>query len=180
MPPNDPAPVNTTAACLLGLLHDAPMTGWELMRAAATRLGNFWSLTQSQVYRELTAMAGRGLVVAGEAGVRERRPFTITDDGRAAFVAFLHATPADESIRYPLLLTLAFGRHLEPERLAQMLTEHRQRHAQRLAGYLAQQEAAGPSADAHALATLRFGIHHERATLAWFDELAGSSPDALS
>lgn len=171
MPPDDPVPVNATAASLLGLLHDTPMTGWELMRAADMRLGNFWSLTQSQVYRELTAMAGRGLIVAGEVGVRERRPFTITDDGRAAFAAFLHTTPAGESIRYPLLLTLAFGRHLEPDMLAQMMTEHRQRHERRLAGYLAQEEAAGPSADAYALATLRFGVHHERATLAWFDEV---------
>lgn len=172
MSSKDPASVNATAASLLGLLHDASMTGWDLMRAANIRLGDFWSLTQSQVYRELTTMAGRGLVVAGDVGVRERRPFTITDAGRAAFATFLHATPADEAIRYPLLLTLAFGRHLEPDALAQMMAEHRRRHEQRLRGYLAQQDAAGPSADAYALATLRFGILHERATLAWFDEIA--------
>ncbi len=57
-----------------------------------------------------------------------------------------------------------------------MMTEHRQRHWQCLADYLTQEEAAGPSADAYALATLRFGILHERATLAWFDETRPPQP----
>jgi len=33
------------------------MTGWDLVAVAQQRIGNFWTLTQSQVYRELTAMA---------------------------------------------------------------------------------------------------------------------------
>ena len=49
--------VNPTAAALLGLLHDGPMTGGQLMAAAQRRLGSFWSMTRSQVYRELPALA---------------------------------------------------------------------------------------------------------------------------
>ncbi|MBM0238750.1 PadR family transcriptional regulator [Micromonospora sp. ATA32] len=71
-------PLNATAASLLGFLHDGPMTGWDLVTVAEQRIGAFWSLTQSQVYRELTAMAAAGLVRAGERGPRDRQPYEIT------------------------------------------------------------------------------------------------------
>ncbi len=86
--------LNATAAALLGLLHDGPMTGWELIGCAQARIGEFWSLTQSQVYRELSAMAERGLVDVGPPGPRDRKPFALTDEGRAAFARYLAAISA--------------------------------------------------------------------------------------
>ncbi len=167
-------PVNATAASLLGFLHDRPMSGWDLVVTAQTVIGDFWSLTQSQVYRELTAMAGTGLVVAGERGRRDRKPYAITDAGRAAFSAWLDREPGGETIRFPLLLTLAFSRHLPAERLTTFLNMHRQTHARRLVGYEEQQAAAqaadgGP--DHYTLATLDFGVTYERAVLDWFNRL---------
>ena len=41
-------------------LHDGPMTGYELAATAQRVIGDFWSLTQSQVYRELAWMAEAG------------------------------------------------------------------------------------------------------------------------
>ncbi len=68
-------PLNPTAASLLGLLHERPMTGWDLVTVPEQRIGNFWTLTRSQVYRELAAMATAGLVhpVRGTAS-RTRSP----------------------------------------------------------------------------------------------------------
>jgi DNA-binding PadR family transcriptional regulator len=168
-----PDRVNATAAALLGLLHDGPLSGWDLVRTAEQRLGGFWSLTQSQVYRELAALARNDLVEAGDPGVRDRRSYTITKRGRDAFAAFLHAAPGAETIRYPLLLTLAFSEHLDPSTLRSMLREQRRVHDERWRGYLAQEAAAvRAGADPRRLAPLRFGIRHERATLDWFDDLA--------
>ncbi len=167
-------PLNATAASLLGFLHEGPMTGWDLVALAQRRIGNFWSLTQSQVYRELAAMAGAGLVEAGERGRRDRRPYAITAAGRDAFAAWIDQEPGSETIRFPLLLTVAFGRHLPPDRLAMFLARHRAVHAERLAGYerlQAEAAAAGNHADPFALATLAFGLAHERAVLGWFDGL---------
>ena len=70
--------LNATAAALLGLLHRGPMTGWDLVTTAQERIGNFWTLTQSQVYRELARMTEIGLVTVGEPGPRDRKPYTIT------------------------------------------------------------------------------------------------------
>lgn len=169
-------PLNATAASLLGFLHAGPMTGWDLVAAAERQIGAFWSITQSQVYRELTAMAADGLVVAGERGARDRRPYTITDKGREAFATWVAQPPGEELIRFPLLLTVVFGAHLPPGLLASHLARHRELHASRLAEYredLARAEAAPPGfgPDVYLRACLDFGLRYERAVLDWFDNL---------
>lgn len=171
--PSPPAPsLNATAASLLGFLHAGAMTGWDLVAAADVVIGDFWSLTRSQVYRELATMEGAGLVVAGEIGPRERRPYQLTDAGRDAFAAWLDQEPGPEQIRYPLLLTMAFGEHLDPKRLAAFVASHRQAHTTRLEGYEAMRAQAGAGLGPYAEATLDFGIRYERAVLDWFDHLA--------
>ncbi|HYN93243.1 MAG TPA: PadR family transcriptional regulator [Pilimelia sp.] len=176
-------PLNATAASLLGFLHDGPMTGWDLVATAQRQIGDFWSLTQSQVYRELSAMARSGLVAAGERGRRDRQPYAITDAGRDAFARWARQAPAHETIRFPLLLTVMFGRHVPAARLAEVVAEHRGAHEARLAGYEEQRAELPPGAADHepyAVATLDFGIAYERAVLAWFDGLpaaiAGTAP----
>ena len=116
--------LNATAASLLGFLHEGPMTGWDLVATAQRRIGDFWSLTQSQVYRELSAMAAAGLVEAGERGARDRRPYAITDAGRKAFAEWIDREPGPELIRFPLLLTVMFGRHVAPGRLTGFVARH--------------------------------------------------------
>ena len=58
-------PVNATAAALLGLLHGGPMTGGQLVAAAGERFGLFFSVTRSQVYRELPALTEEALLRLG-------------------------------------------------------------------------------------------------------------------
>jgi DNA-binding PadR family transcriptional regulator len=163
--------LNATAASLLGLLHDGPLTGWDLVAVAQDRIGNFWTLTQSQVYRELARMTEDGLVTVGVPGPRDRKPYTITDPGRAAFASWIDAAPAPDQVRVPLLLTILFSDHLRPGRLAEIIAAGRAEHATRLASYREHEEQLAAASDRVRLATLRFGIRHEEAALAWFDEL---------
>ena len=167
--------VNATAMSMLGFLHDGPLTGWSLVATVEREIGDFWSVTQSQVYRELATMARLGLVEAGERGPRDRRPYAITDAGRRAFREWIATEPGPETIRFPLLLTVLFGRHLPAGRLGAVLDAHRQVHAQRREGYLEelrQAEAAPPGkVDPHALATLRFGLAYESMVLDWMRSL---------
>lgn len=165
--------LNATAAALLGLLHDGPMTGWDLMALAQERIGEFWSLTRSQVYRELTALAGAGLVTAGAVGPRDRRPFQLTAAGRAAFSEWLEAEPGEDQVRIPLLLTLAFADHLPADRLEEIVAEQRRVHEGRLTRYrtFAAAPPDGGAPSPARLATLAFGLRHEEAVLGWFDDL---------
>jgi len=167
--------LNATAASLLGFLHEGSMTGWDLVATAETLIGDFWSLTRSQVYRELAAMAEGGLVTAGPLGPRDRRPYAITEEGRAAFSEWVGREPGPESIRFPLLLTIVFGRHVPVDRLGGFVERHRAVHEERLAGYRrlhADLTSSDAQPDAYGLATLEFGLIYEKAVLAWFDGLA--------
>lgn len=164
--------MNPTAGSLLGFLHWGPMTGWDLVGAAQVVIGDFWSLTRSQVYRELTALTVAGFVTAGEPGPRDRTPYHLTDAGRAAFRDWASREPAAENIRFPLLLSTAFGQHLPPGTLGPFLAAHRARHAATLDRYAEQRRAMlDGHADPFALATLDFGLTYERAVLDWFDRL---------
>lgn len=169
--------VNATAASLLGFLHDGPATGWDLVARAERTIGAFWSLTRSQVYRELGVMAARGLVTAGEAGRRDARPYTLTDQGREAFAAWAAQGPGEGTVRIPLLLFVTLGRHLEPGLLSRVLREQRAHQAALLAEYTALRRALSApaddrvAADPHLPATLDYGIAVARATLRWIDRL---------
>ncbi|MDI2130736.1 PadR family transcriptional regulator [Yinghuangia seranimata] len=161
--------LNPTAASLLGFLHGGEASGYELVETADLVIGDFWSLTRSQVYRELAALEGRGLVEAGPTGARSRRPYTLTNAGRAAFAAWVAQPPGPETIRYPLLLSIGFGSWIDPGALLGFVAEHRVAHAERLAKY--EEMLAEPDMDKYQRATLTFGVHYESAVLAWIDSL---------
>lgn len=165
--------INATVASLLGFLHEGPMTGWDLVTTAQHRIGAFWALTQSQVYRELSGMSRDGLIEPDTPGPRDRKPYLITDAGRAAFREWIESNPRSEQIRFPLLLTLAFAEHLTRARLDEIIADHRRTHAERLEDYrhkhaLLDTDSRG---DRSRLATLEFGLRYETAVLDWMDRL---------
>jgi DNA-binding PadR family transcriptional regulator len=173
-----PAGLNATAASLLGFLHQGAMAGWDLALLVETTLGDFWNVTRSQIYRELRSLEQLGLVEAGETGVRERRPYAVTDAGREAFAVWIAREPGDDVVRSPLLLTVFFGAQVDRRRMERFLAVHRLRHEQRLEHY---RELAASLANVTSmewtLHALRYGIEHEEAVLRWF---AGFQPGKAS
>ncbi|HKT04311.1 MAG TPA: PadR family transcriptional regulator [Rugosimonospora sp.] len=176
--------INSTAGSLLGFLHDGPQTGWQLVARAEQTIGPFWSLTRSQVYRELSHMAEHGLVAPGPVGRRDSRPYTITDAGRQAFRDWAAHGPDSATMRLPMLLFVVLGRHIDADQLASMLTEQRRHQAELLARYLRHRDQLRQTgADPFLLATLEYGIAVARATVRWLDglrpQLASSQVAAL-
>lgn len=162
--------INATAASLLGFLVESPMTGWELSAAVEGSIANFWNVTRSQVYRELRTLAEIGYVKAGEAGPRDRRPYSITDAGRRAFGDWIVRDPGSPIVRLPLLLTVFFGRHLPPERLAEIFDRELEGGAGALEKFEAMQQEYG--SDPFVRQVLQFGIDYQKALLAWLEGLA--------
>jgi DNA-binding PadR family transcriptional regulator len=168
------ADLNATQASLLGFLHDGPKTGWELLQEVERGLQRFWNVTSSHVYRELKALEARGLVRAGAPGPRDRRPFTITTAGRKEFREWITRMPPHEQIRFPLLVTLWFGKHLDRDTLREYVVEHQREHRDRLALY---RDAAKHADDEYVAAVVRFGIEYEKAVLRWLDQLPSGQED---
>lgn len=171
--------LNPTSASLLGLLVDTgETTGADLLRVAQLRIGDFWNLTRSQVYRELSALADRGYVRAGPPGPRESRPYRVTAKGEDAFRAWLADTDPSNQVRLGLLVMVAFGRYLAPGRLQKLLDEFEDEHRRRLDGYrVLDQHLAAQDADPYVRATLSFGMHYEAAVLSWLDDLPAAVRD---
>jgi len=180
---------NATGACVLGLLELGPapglepspaeacMTGWQLYETAERSLMRFWNVTRSQIYTELAALCAAGLVeVVGPPGPRARRPYRITEAGRAAFREWLAAwaaeEPRDEQLHSPLLLTVFFGDYLPPATLERVLREYRprfQRQGEQLAEML---KAVGAAVQARPpTAVLRRGLAYRQMMVRWIDEL---------
>jgi len=167
--------LNATAGALLGLLRDGPRSGYELVAAAEQMIGGFWTITRSQVYRELAALADRGLLRRGQTGPRDRQPYQLTATGRAAFRQWVNTSPEPENLRIPLLLRLTFADAIDPGQLRDMLTEHHAVHQRRLAGYRSMdRQLAAAGVPEEKRATLAFGISYETAVLRWFRQLPAS------
>jgi DNA-binding PadR family transcriptional regulator len=179
--------LNTTAACVLGLLVLGPapgrgpgvepgaMTGWEIYETASDSLARFWSVTRSQVYLELGRLAEAGLVEqSGGGGPRSRRPYRITEAGRAVFRAWLAGwaaeEPRDDHLRSPLLLTIFFGGSLPHATLRRTLEEYRLRYArrleamQRMSGFIGEADRRVPPTQ-----VLRRGIAYAEMMARWLD-----------
>ena len=101
--------LNATAAALLGLLHDGPKTGGQLIAEAAARFGAFFSVTRSQVYRELPVLTKANLLKLGKQGPRSSQQYLITPAGKKAFKTWLATSPGPDHLRSPLILRLAFA-----------------------------------------------------------------------
>jgi DNA-binding PadR family transcriptional regulator len=161
--------LNPTAASLLGYLDLGPMTGWDLDQWVRMSIGNFWNVTRSQIYRELRTLTERGYIEAGDAGRRDRVPYTITEAGRAAFREWIAQPPPPDVIRSRLLLTVFFGHHLPPDRLREIIGVERKRHEAELARYREMQKSIGTTG--LPAATLKMGVAYEEAMTGWLTEL---------
>jgi len=159
--------VNATAAALLGLLHEGPMTGGQLMAAAERRLGPYWSMTRSQVYRELPALAEMGYVKLGKPGPRASQPYSITPAGKRAFARWLSDEPGSESLRNPVALRVAFGAHHSATALKDLYSQAADSHNMAITEIREQAKQAKSDGDNFGAAALEFAIGYHKAALAW-------------
>ncbi len=169
---------------LLGALNYQPMSGYELKQFTDRSTSNFWYAELSQIYVTLKALEKEGLVTSTpilEEGRRDRRVYTITENGRQALNNWLK-TPFTEIDQYKdtLLLKLFFSGNLEKETLLVQLRLQRGLHQKLIDQYqtetaedIAQTAERVPQLRKHALlweATRRFGEMTETTYLRWLDE----------
>lgn len=99
---------------LLGLLNYNDMSGYEITKAFEKSVGFFWTVTMSQVYRELTAMEKNGWLNSSQViqnGKPNKKVYNITELGKNEFTKWL-STYNGESFfikRNSFLVNLFFG-----------------------------------------------------------------------
>ena len=169
MPPREGGPpVNATAAALLGLLHAGPMTGGQLVAAAAERFDGVFSVTRSQVYRELPGLSAAGLLSLGEQGPRASQQYVLTPAGREAFMGWLVAGSGAETLRSPLVLRLLHARALPADQRTELVRAGRAVFGTRLASARA---GARVETDPYRRAVADFAVAHHRAMVKLLDAI---------
>lgn len=158
---------------LLGFLVQSPRHGYELYATFRRELGDIWQAGRSQVYALLHRLAGQGLVQATpvlQEGRPPRRVYALTDAGRIAFLAWLHApVPHMRDIRVELLAKLYFCRLLDPDATADLLARQIALCRRRLEALDA---AALAARDARAVAALAASYRRQQviAIIQWLEE----------
>ncbi len=165
--------LNSTSAALLGMLHEGPLTGGQLVTEADRRLGPLWTVTRSQVYRELPVLASRGLIRAGKPGARASLAYTLSAAGKRAFNAWLEEPLEADHPRNPLLLRLGFGCHHSRAQLRRVVTEAREQHEASLRALKQKTNQLKKGGEnQYALAAAEFGVAYQKAVLKWLDNIS--------
>jgi DNA-binding PadR family transcriptional regulator len=125
-------------AAILGFLQLEPTTGYMLRKRFEGSVGSFWSVTQSQIYRELHALERDGLVKSTRQpgdGKPDRVVYALSKRGIAALEDWLREPVEPVQLRHPLLLRLVFSAEVEPRVLDDVLAQYGESVASRRAEY---------------------------------------------
>jgi PadR family transcriptional regulator AphA len=159
-----------TSYVVLGLIEQMqPASPYDLKRAVAMGVGQFWSLPHTQLYSECSRLAEAGLLTERrEESGRRRRIYRLARAGSEALDDW-RREPTSEiwELRDAGLLKLFFG--ADPDLLAPGQLEA---HKARLAQYEAQLEEANrvgaPEGVIHAIEA---GVGHEREYLRFWSRM---------
>src|SRR5262245_19865355 len=111
-------------AAILGFLNLEETSGYTLRQRFEGSVGSFWSVTQSQIYRELHALEREGLVavrVEPGQGKPDRKVYMLTERGHEALRAWLAEPLEPLQLRHPLPLRFVFAAEVEPSVLDAVL-----------------------------------------------------------
>lgn len=157
---------------LLGLLSLRPMSGYEMKKVIDDSVRHFWAADRSQIYRTLATLVEEGLADRRTV-VQDDRPnrhvHELTEEGLAAFDAWLVTPVHEPPVREPFLLRLFFADRLPPAAVRDLLQRRREQAGEHLAALQTISTADGDGELGSLLrdATLEYGISQARAEIAW-------------
>ena len=158
---------------ILGLLAlEGPRTSYELNDVIDGSVGHFWHIPRSHLYAAPRRLVELGLVTEEQEQTgRRRRTFTITEAGLAEVREWIKSPSSLPELRDAALLRLFFADLVPPETMERLAEEQIELHRQRLEHYERRSAEGRTEAFWGASLTLRMGLHHERANVAFWTEL---------
>jgi PadR family transcriptional regulator, regulatory protein AphA len=159
--------------CLLGLLGERPLHGYELYRELSrkTGLGLVWTVKQAQLYAILSKLEGEGLISAelvAQEGRPPRRVFHLTTRGRKAYSEWSASPASRKDFKLDFFAKLYFARRAGWSAAEALVVA--QRGA--CSAWIDEMRARSDSCEAGSLDDLvyRYRIGQLEATLSWLDE----------
>ena len=155
---------------ILGLLSHGPQSGYDLSRAFASSVVNFWYADQSQIYRTLDRLEADGAIstrVIAQTGRPDRRVHSLTPEGRAELDAWLAGPLEPRSTKDAHIARIFFAARLGHERVDALLSEAEKRFRRELEELEAIDIDVVDLDTAMKAAVLRYGIDGTKTQLEW-------------
>jgi PadR family transcriptional regulator, regulatory protein AphA len=124
-----------TEYVVLGLLSEAPSTGYQIKKIIDIRFRFFWNESYGQLYPTLKSLTASGLIEEARAAGRRNRSqktYQIKPAGLAALQNWLEQPVERESIRLEILLKMYFSHLVDVEVMLRHLRVFQQEHEQDL------------------------------------------------
>jgi PadR family transcriptional regulator, regulatory protein AphA len=131
---------NKSRYAVLGFLSWQPGSGYDIRRAIAESVGNFWNESYGQIYPALRELEREGLaqrVIEKKPGKPDRHVYSITDTGRNELRRWLEQPAEPHIYRVEVLIKLFFGEQASVESSLAHVARYRAEHQGLLAGYRA-------------------------------------------
>jgi DNA-binding PadR family transcriptional regulator len=134
---------NKSRSAVLGFLSWRPASGYDIRRAIAESVGNFWNESYGQIYPALRELERAGLArrsVEKTSGKPDRHVYSITEAGRRELRRWLEQ-PCDPHVyRVEVLIKLFFGGQASLETCQAHIARYRAEHGGLIARYEAIRE----------------------------------------
>ena len=158
---------------LLGLISLRPMSGYDLGRAFDESVAHFWHADQSQIYRTLERLTASGAIatkVVPHQGRPDRKVHSLTAAGREELEEWLASPVTVDRPKEAFLARLFFAGSLGEDGVERLLAE-REHNVEAVRRQLDSVDVQGDELGAVLrAATLRNGVIHAEAELAWLRE----------
>jgi DNA-binding PadR family transcriptional regulator len=162
---------------VLGLLHDAPMHGYELRKRLTALLGWGRSLSYGSLYPALKDLVARGYIAESDADLgagrarRGRIVYELTADGKEHFAELLsHSGPSSWEDE-PFGVHFAFFSRTDAQTRMRILEGRRSRLEERLATFRTSLQRTREKLDTYTLELQRHGLESVEREVRWLDEL---------
>jgi DNA-binding PadR family transcriptional regulator len=170
---------------VLGVLHDAPMHGYELRKRLTGLLGTFRACSFGSLYPTLRRLQRSGFIVeedeaaaaqlaAGRAASwsrRGRRVYRLTADGKERFATLLSDAGPQTWDDHGFGVHLAFFSRTPAEVRMRILEGRRRRVEERREGLRAALARTGDQIDRYTLELHRMGLETSEREVRWLNEL---------
>jgi DNA-binding PadR family transcriptional regulator len=166
---------------VLGLLKEAPMSGYELKKQLSVKLGAFWRVSFGSLYPCLQRLLADGALEVEESHFtsRKKHVYRLTERGEQLFLELLESADHDlEQDRFSM--RLAFFRYLRPETRLDQLERRRGYLQERLGHLRASLRAVRDRLDAYTLELMDHGLDEHEREIAWLDRLIAAERGSAS
>lgn len=165
---------------ILGLLHEAPMHGYELRKRLFDMLGTLRAFSYGSLYPTLRRLLKAGLIVEddrretparGTWGKRAKRVYKLTAEGKERFAEMLADVGPQAYDDEGFGVHMAFFSRTPAEVRMRILEGRRRRVEERREGLRSSMARAGEQIDRYTRELHRLGLEHSEREVRWLNEL---------